>query len=163
MRLANRKHGPKPDPAIFRGRVLRCQKPCNWEKNRHLNSHRKKIEWSNPSTVSTFENILIAVQQLSYGSMKVRHSISGSIDDVAIANKIAHCARHETLGGCHNFLWAWEIVKLEKDCDNTSSITSSDIDSSSETESQIKDKLFSLPPLCCSSDSDSVESEFSEI
>lgn len=119
VRIANRKHGSKPNPAIFNRPVLRCQKPCNWdeENNRLLSSGRKqnqikpkrKIDWSNRSTVSTFANALIAVQQLSYGSIKIRHSLSGSIDDVAIANEIARCCTsNEIQGGCYNFLWTWE-------------------------------------------------------
>lgn len=66
--------------------------------------------------MSAFANALVAIQQLSYGSIKVRRSFSESIDDVAIANAIACSARQETLGGCYNFLWAWKDDKLKKDC-----------------------------------------------
>lgn len=150
MQIANRKHGSKPNPAIFRGRILRCQKPSQWEEN-----PRPKIEWRNPSAVSTFANALIAVQQLSYGSIKARRS--RSIDDIAIANKIAHCANHEAPEGCHSFLWAWEIAKI--DCG--SSIVSS-VDSLCETESGYSFGTFSLPRLVCCS-SDSIASDFSEV
>ena len=148
VQIANRKHGSKPDPAIFRGKVLRCQKPCNWEDKHNL---QKKIDWRNPSTVSTFQNALIAVQQLSYGSLKNRRSTAGTIDDIAIANKIAYYARHES-AGCQNFLWAWEIIKSQEDYDSRS-LTSSNIDPFLEIESKQSCETFSLPGFCCSSDS----------
>ena len=152
VQIAKRKHGAKPNPAIFRGRVLRCQKPCHWGENHH---RKTRIEWRNPSTVSTFANALIAVQQLSYGSLKARHS--NSIDDIAIANKIVRSANHEALEGCHSFLWAWEIAKIDGD-----EYTRSDMDSLCETESLASFGTFSLPlKVCCSSDS--IESGFSEI
>jgi hypothetical protein len=123
VRIVNRKHGSKPDPAIFNRPVLRYQKPRNYDENNRLLSmesnkkkHQKNITWSNLSTVSTFANALVAIQHLSYGSIKVRRSFSESIDDVAIANAIACSARHETSGGCYNFLWAWRDAKLKKDC-----------------------------------------------
>ena len=152
VQITNRKHGPKPDPAIFRGRVLRCQKPRNWDDNQQLHNHQKKIDWGNPSTISTFENALVAVQQLSYGSFNAPRSTSRSIDDIAIANKIAHCARHES-AGCNNFLWAWEIAKLEEGFDDSSSLPSSNIDPLSEIQSKQSCETFSLPRLFCSSDS----------
>lgn len=105
--------------------------------------------------MSTFANALIAVQQLSYGSLKARHS--NAIDDIAIANKIAHCANHETPEGCHSFLWAWEISKIDGD-----ESTTSDMDSLCETESLASFGTFSLPRMVCCS-SDSIESGFSEI
>ena len=72
---------------------------------------RKEIKWNDPSTVSTYANALIAVQQLSYGSIKVRRSPSESIDDIAIANDIA-CSANNDSSGCYNFLWAWEDIKM---------------------------------------------------
>ena len=75
-------------------------------------SGTQKISWNNPSTVS-FGNALIAVQQLSYGSIKVRHT-SESIDDIAIANDIAKSANNEK-SECYNFLWTWEDTKLNND------------------------------------------------
>lgn len=152
VQIVNRKHGSKPDPAIFRGRVLRCQKPRNWDRNHRLHKHHKKIDWRNPSTVSTFQNALMAVQQLSYGSLKARRPTSGTTDDIALANKIAYYARHESVG-CRNFLWAWEIVKSKEDCDS-SSHTSSNIDPFLEIESKQSCETFSLAGFCCSSDSE---------
>ena len=119
VKIPNRKHGEKPDRSIFNGKVLRCLKPCNWGEGCHNSSssnptkgQQKKIEWNNRSGVSSFANALIAVQQLSYGSIKVRRSRSDLIDDIAIANTIAHCAGNKAYEGCYNFLWAWEGTKF---------------------------------------------------
>ena len=112
VHIKNWIHGSKPDEATLNRPILRCQKPCNWDGATGFppgsNDTRKNMLWSNPSVVSTFPNALIAVQQLSYGSLKVRHSSSGTIDDIAIANTIARCANNETTRDSFNFLWAWE-------------------------------------------------------
>jgi len=154
VRIADRTHGSKPDHAIFHRPILRCQKPCNWS----LSSGRKKkkkISWNNPSTVSTFANALVAVQQLSYGSIKVRHSSSESIDDIGIANNIAHSANNEN-PGCYNFLWTWEDTKLNNNDDDDY-----DDEMLEESSPNMKDGQFSMLRLCCSTDStdDSATSE----
>jgi hypothetical protein len=186
VRIANRKHGSKPDPSIFHRPVLMCLKPCNWDEDYRLlfpsgskntNQCHKKLEWRNRSTVSTFANALVAVQQLSYGSTKVRHSFSGWIDDVAIANEIAQCAIHETPGGFYNFLWALEDSKFEKDSNNATPKSLSqrtesrqclrgggNVDYFSITSGaglNSSHEPFSLMRLCFSSDS--MESVFPEI
>lgn len=57
------------------------------------------------ATVSIFASALQAVQQLSYGSTKVRHT--DPIDDIQIANNIANSANGERTES-YNFLWTWE-------------------------------------------------------
>ena len=112
VRIPDRKHGSKPNPAIFHHPVLRYQKPLSTK------SGRMPL-WNNynPAAVSIFANVLLAVQQLSYGSIKGRRSSqhrssSVPIDDIAIANKIVHCANNK-MEVCHNFMWAWEDFKIK--------------------------------------------------
>jgi len=112
VRIVDWKHGAKPDSSILCRPVLRCQNPRNWRQySSSEGGKRKEIKWNDPSTVSKYANALIAVQQLSYGSIKVHRSSSESIDDIAIANDIAYSAKNES-SGCYNFLWAWEDVKM---------------------------------------------------
>ncbi|OEU12141.1 hypothetical protein FRACYDRAFT_244402 [Fragilariopsis cylindrus CCMP1102] len=112
VRIPDRKHGSKPNPVIFHHPVLRYQKPLSTK------SGRMPL-WNNynPAAVSIFANALLAVQQLSYGSIKGRRSSqhrssSVPIDDIAIANKIVHCANNK-MEVCYNFMWAWEDFKIK--------------------------------------------------
>jgi len=112
VRIPDRKHGMEPNPMIFHHPVLRYQKSLSTE------SGRMPL-WNNynPAAVSNFSNVLLAVQQLSYGSIKVRRnnhqrSSSEPIDDIAIANKIVYCANNQ-MEVCYNFMWAWEDFKIK--------------------------------------------------
>ena len=109
-----------------------------------------------------FANALIAVQQLSYGSIKTKRSSSASIDDVAIANSIARCASHEGASGSHNFLWAWEDAKRKENYSGESStLVGSNRNAWCETDSRSSRDVFSFLQLCCSMDSE--ETMISEI
>ena len=117
VKPADRNRGSKPDPAIFHRPVLRCQIPCHRYQGSGGNNRKrgKKTGWNHPSTVSVFANALVAVQQLSYGSTKVKRPVSHPIDDIAIANAIVRSCdgdnggntQQATVGCCCNFLWAW--------------------------------------------------------
>lgn len=91
------KSGAKPMPDIFDRPILRTRKP---KKGRNV-----KGPWENRAGVSAFANALQAVQQLSYGSIKVRHI--DPIDDIMIANTIADSANGEKTDS-YNFMWTWE-------------------------------------------------------
>lgn len=55
--------------------------------------------------IVTAHAALIAVQQLSFGSTKVRHL--DAIDDVLIANNIANSANGEKTES-YNYWWSWQ-------------------------------------------------------
>eukprot|EP00934_Nitzschia_sp_Nitz4_P005873 Nitzschia sp. Nitz4//scaffold30_size153850//84539//87009//NITZ4_002782-RA/size153850-augustus-gene-0.60-mRNA-1//1//CDS//3329547276//5863//frame0 len=92
------KSGATPNPEIFHRPILRARKP-----KRGVNT--RGGPWENKHGVSLFANALQAVQQLSFGSIKVRHV--DDIDDIKIANMIADSANGEKTQS-YNFLWAWE-------------------------------------------------------
>eukprot|EP00536_Pseudo-nitzschia_multiseries_P011380 jgi/Psemu1/289649/fgenesh1_pg.383_\ len=122
VQLSDWKYGTEPDALIFQRSVLRRRKPHNWERSLSPEGEKKKdINWVELSSVVMFESALIAVQQLSYGSVKVRRSSSELIDDIAIANDIARSANNDK-SGCYGFLWAWEDAKIsdrdDQDGDN---------------------------------------------
>ena len=89
--------GAKPRPDIFDRPILRSRAPRRGNKQR--------APWDNRASVSVFPSALQAVQQLSYGSAKVRHV--GKIDDIMIANNIANSANGEKTES-YNYWWSWQ-------------------------------------------------------
>jgi hypothetical protein len=97
INLGERKDGAKPNNEIFHRSVLRSRMPRSGVET--------KAPWNNMATVAIFGSAIQAVQQLSYGSIKVRHA--DPIDDIQIANNIADSANGERTES-YNFLWTWE-------------------------------------------------------
>ena len=89
--------GARPCPDIFDRPILRSRAPRRGNKQR--------APWDNQASVSVFPSALQAVQQLSYGSTKVRHV--GKIDDIMIANNIANSANGEKTES-YNYWWSWQ-------------------------------------------------------
>jgi hypothetical protein len=94
--------GATPKEGIFDRPIMRSRKPKK--------GTNALAPWDNIASVSVFANALQAIQQLSYGSTKVRHV--GSIDDIMIANNIASSASGEKTES-YNFLWVWEDKAIE--------------------------------------------------
>lgn len=94
--LGIRVHGAKPRDDIFDRPVLRRRKPKDGN---------EVGPWDNLASVTVFSSALQAVQQLSFGSRRVRHV--GLIDDVLIANNIAKSANGERTES-YNFMWSWK-------------------------------------------------------
>jgi len=94
--VETRSPGAKPREDIFDRPILRSRAP---------KKGMEKAPWDNASSVSPFPNALLAIQQMSFGSTKVRHL--GSIDDVFIANSIAKCAGGEK-SESYNYWWKWQ-------------------------------------------------------
>ena len=97
VKVVERYCGSKPSKDIFERPILRSRKPRNGSET--------KAPWNNLAMVSIFPSALQAVQQLSYGSTKVRHV--DQIDDIKIANHIAQSANGERTES-YNFFWTWE-------------------------------------------------------
>jgi len=96
IQLGKRVHGAKPNDNIFDRPILRRRKP---------KTGNMLGPWDNVSSVSVFSSALNAVQQLSFGSRRVRHA--GSIDDILIANNIANSANGERTES-YNYMWSWK-------------------------------------------------------
>jgi hypothetical protein len=91
--------GAKPRDDIFDRPILRSRGPNMNDSNRSEMSDRPN------NVVSVFPTALHAVQQLSYGSNKVRHV--NDIDDILIANNIANSANGAKTES-YNYWWSWE-------------------------------------------------------
>lgn len=89
--------GAEPRPDIFDRPILRSRAPRRGNKQR--------APWDNRASISVFPSALHAVQQLSYGSTKVRHV--DYIDDIMIANNIANSANGEKTES-YNYWWSWQ-------------------------------------------------------
>jgi hypothetical protein len=98
--VGKRTAGAKPCDDIFDRPILRSRKPRKGN----------RAPWDNRAAISVFPSALQAVQQLSYGSVKVRHI--DPIDDILIANNIAKSANGETTES-YNFWWSWEDTASE--------------------------------------------------
>jgi hypothetical protein len=98
FRVGKWSDGEEPRDNIFDRQILRSRKPKKGTAD-------ARAPWDNSAAVSIFPSALQAVQQLSYGSLKVRHL--DSIDDIAIANNIANSANGERTES-YNFWWSWE-------------------------------------------------------
>eukprot|EP00980_Cylindrotheca_fusiformis_P010330 scaffold2299_cov131-Cylindrotheca_fusiformis.AAC.17 len=101
IELGKRVHGARPRSDVFDRPILRTRKP----KDGNTDS-----PWDNQASVSVFPNALQAVQQLSFGSLRVRHV--GDIDDILIANNVAKSANGERTEA-YSFMWSWEDVASE--------------------------------------------------
>jgi hypothetical protein len=99
--VANCSHGAKPRDDIFDRTILRSRAPSEGNKS---------APWDNRASVSAFSSAIHAVQQLSYGSTKVRHV--DAIDDIVIANNIASSANGEKIES-YNYWWSWQDKALE--------------------------------------------------
>jgi len=116
VRIPDRKHGSKPNPMIFCRPVLRCQIPLSTSSSGGGGGRMPLWNNYNPAAVSTFASALLAVQQLSYGSIKVRHNRGGNyapIDDISIANNIVYCSNNQK-EEIYNFSWAWKDFKVQQ-------------------------------------------------
>uniref|UniRef100_A0A7S4QZ69 Ataxin-10 domain-containing protein n=2 Tax=Ditylum brightwellii TaxID=49249 RepID=A0A7S4QZ69_9STRA len=94
--------GAKPRGDIFGRPILRSRAP---------KKGTQKAIWDNKASVAVFPSALHAVQQLSFGSTKVRHM--DTIDDIAIANNIANCASGEDAES-YNYWWSWQDSAHER-------------------------------------------------
>lgn len=101
IQLGQRVHGAKPREDIFDRPILRRRKPKDGN---------TEAPWDNQASVSVFPSAIQAVQQLSFGSLKVRHV--GGIDDILIANNIAKSANGQRTES-YNFMWSWEDLACE--------------------------------------------------
>lgn len=145
--------GAKPGQYIFDRPILRSLQSKS-------DSPHGTCPWDNKAAVKKFPNALQAVQELSFGSTKVRHM--DAIDDIAIANNIAKIANGENGTESYNYYWRWQD-------DNSKGIQRNDLDhhypsgdsifSSSRigriTSSSKNDEPMSIlgfscgPTLCC--------------
>ena len=94
--VEKRMPGAIPRDDIFDRPILRSRAP---------KKGTDKAPWDNSSSVSPFPTALLAAQQMSYGSTKVRHL--GAIDDILIANNIAKSANGEKVEA-YNYWWRWQ-------------------------------------------------------
>ena len=94
--VEKRMPGATPRDDIFDRPILRSRAP---------KKGTEKATWNNASSISPFPNALLAVQQMSFGSTKVRHL--GAIDDILIANNIAKSANGEK-AETYNYWWRWQ-------------------------------------------------------
>ena len=108
-------HGAKPRDDIFDHTILRSRAPSKGNKS---------APWDNRASVSSFSSAMHAVQQLSYGSTKVRHI--DAIDDILIANNIASSANGEKIES-YNYWWSWQdkALKIQKNLEHHSSVQTS--------------------------------------
>ncbi len=149
MSVGERKHGAKPCDEIFHRPILRSPMPRN--------GLESKAPWNNLATVSIFASALQAVQQLSYGSIKVRHA--DPIDDIQIANTIADSANGVRTES-YNFLWSWEdkASEIQRNLERQSSSEGSNsnifsrFSRSSETAHQETDSIFLAGCSMCATD-----------
>lgn len=148
--VEKRTPGAAPRDDIFDRPILRSRAP---------KKGTEKAPWNNSSSISPFPNALLAVQQMSFGSTKVRHL--GAIDDILIANNIAKSASGEK-AETYNYWWRWEddadsnlasTVEYLKPSGATSSkggIVSSFLSRASGGEDGAPISIFGL--TCCAAD-----------
>jgi len=86
--------GAKPRDDIFDRPVLRSRAPKH-----------NRAPWDNNANVRTYQNALLAAQDLSFGSTKVRHM--EAIDDILIANNIGSSASGDKTES-YNYWWSWQ-------------------------------------------------------
>ena len=99
--MEHRMRGAKPMPEIFHRPILRRRAPKSPKNQNYDNS----VGWTDRNVVTVYPNALLAVQELSFGSTKVRHM--DAIDDILIANNIANSANGEKTES-YNYLWMWQ-------------------------------------------------------
>jgi hypothetical protein len=96
--------GARPDENIFDRPVLRRRII------RHFNKTRRLINWNDTEAVDFFPNALQAAEHFSFNSTEIRHL--DAIDDILIANNIAHSANGEKTES-YNYMWSWEDTASE--------------------------------------------------
>jgi len=135
--------GAEPMDVIFGRPILRRRAP---KKNQELT-------WEDQSAVTVYPNALLAVQDLSFGSTKVRHI--DAIDDILIANNIANSANGEKTES-YNYMWNWQdtaeqMARLQQSKQGQSSLKGFLTKMKSNTISKTKsdDGPFSIFGLKC--------------
>ena len=107
--------GAKPLSAVFDRPILR----------RRISAQERRARlWTNHSSSDSFPSALVAAQEFSFGSTKVRHD--SAVDDIQIANNIARSANGET-NESYNYLWSWKdkANEIQRHLDRSSSFLSS--------------------------------------
>lgn len=89
-----------PRPDIFDRIVLRWRAPCTGN----------GAPWDNQASVTSFPSALVAAQDFSFESSKVRHA--EAIDDVLIANVIATGANGQKTEA-YGYMWSWQDTARE--------------------------------------------------
>lgn len=97
--VTNLRAGARPDENIFDRPILRRRL------SRHLIKNKRLINWNDNEAVDFFPNVLQAVGDFSFNSTEVRHM--DAIDDILIANNIAHSANGEKTES-YNYMWSWQ-------------------------------------------------------
>ena len=92
----DKKAGARPSKDIF-DRPILCGRSPRGESD--------GTPWNDSSSIVTYGNVLLAAQELSYGSTKVRHL--GAIDDISIANNIANSANGKKTES-YSYCWSWQ-------------------------------------------------------
>jgi hypothetical protein len=101
---ANPKVGARPDENIFDRPILRRRIP------RHFKRSRRLINWKDNEEVDFFPNVVQAAEAFSFNSTEIRHL--GEIDDILVANNIAHSANGEKTES-YNYMWSWQDTASE--------------------------------------------------
>lgn len=135
--------GAEPMDVIFNRPILRRRAP---KKNQELT-------WEDQNAVTVYPNALLAVQDLSFGSTKVRHI--DAIDDILIANNIANSANGEKTES-YNYMWNWqdtaeEMARLQQGKQSQSSLKGflTKMKSNTMSKSKSDDGPFSIFGLKC--------------
>jgi len=99
--VEKRSHGSRPHDDVFDRPILRSRGPKK--------GHSSRAPWEKRS-VRVFPSALLAVQELSFGSSRVRHM--DAIDDIMVANNIANSANGDKTES-YNYLWSWQDATVE--------------------------------------------------
>lgn len=141
--VEKRSSGAKPDDGIFDRPILRSRAP----------KKGSRAPWGDRS-VRVFPSALHAVQELSFGSSRVRHM--DAIDDIIIANNIFNSANGEKTNS-YNYWWSWQDAAggIQKNLEQImQSTNSTDSISSDKRRSKQQDlapmSIFGMS--CCSAD-----------
>jgi len=107
--------GAEPLQVIFNRPILRRRAPkkneeLSWNLAEESNLSNGNGPQKGSRQIQVYPNALLAVQDLSFGSTKVRHM--DAIDDVLIANNIANSADGEKTES-YNFMWNWQDAAEE--------------------------------------------------
>ena len=142
--VEKRMPGAIPRDDIFDRPILRSRAP---------KKGTDKAPWDNSSSISPFPTALLAAQQMSFGSTKVRNL--GAIDDVLIANNIAKSANGENVEA-YNYWWRWQDdaeAKLLANGSRSSSATKSQSKGGIVTSLLSREEPISIFGLtCCAAD-----------
>jgi hypothetical protein len=97
--VTNLKAGARPDENIFDRPILRRSIA------RHDRKPRRLIDWNDNEAVDYFPSALQAAEDFSFNSTEIRHL--DAIDDILIANNIAHSANGEKTES-YSYMWSWQ-------------------------------------------------------